>query len=139
MGHLLCNFLYRRRVYRTFHIPVDFKIVLYPAQPSCLCGLCVHGSTLVVSPNPPFIFVHVDLPNQCIGTKYFYTVRLLHQSSARWRSWPINMTEYGNGGWGHNSQFRNPPQDGAHYLSLSYLILSFLILSYLILSYFLGP
>ena len=38
--------------------------------------------------SPPFIFCHND----------FYTVPLLHESSARWRSWPITMTKYGKGG-----------------------------------------
>ena len=32
---------------------------------------------------------------------------LLQESSTRWRSWPINMTEYGNGEAVDTEQFRN--------------------------------
>ena len=37
-----------------------------------------------------------------------YFVPLLHESSARWRSWQINMIEYGFGPWNHFARVLGP-------------------------------
>ena len=73
-------FLYQRHAFLPFRIA-------YISYLFCING-CLEGGS--------FIFCHVHLPNQCIGTKYFYTVPLLNESSARWCSGQINMTENGN-------------------------------------------
>ena len=51
---------------------------------------------------------------------WFYTVCLLHKSSARWHSWQINMKEYGKG----DGTEPLVQKSSARWRSISYLILS---------------
>ena len=124
--HIICRYILIYKLYfmiHSFFVPETCISYRYLSD-SCKFENCSE------SPPSPFVFYNADLPNQCIGTKHFYTVRLLHESSARWCSWPINMREYGNGG---DATASSEILRKMTLIILSYLILFYLILSYLII------